>query len=85
MTQPKTMRIGPKGQVVIPKEVRDELGMRPGQEVVVDASEGAAVVRRLTPASELLGMLSGGATTADLEAARRHDRELEERKAERWR
>jgi AbrB family looped-hinge helix DNA binding protein len=80
----KTMKVGPKGQVVIPKEVRDELGMKPGEEVVVHAAEGAAVVRRLSPPSELVGLLSDGATTADLEAARRYDRDLEERKAERW-
>jgi AbrB family looped-hinge helix DNA binding protein len=52
-------RVGPKGQVVIPKRVRDALGIEPGDRVVVDV-DGARVV--VTPlkvrrASDLLGIL----------------------------
>ncbi len=45
----KRARIGPKGQVVIPKHLRDEFHLAPGDEVVV-ATDGERVV--ITPAPE---------------------------------
>jgi len=70
-----TMKVGPKGQVVIPKAVRERLDLRPGDEVVVDAVNGEARVKRVTRADELLGMFAGGPSmTAELE--REHLREI---------
>lgn len=63
-----TSRVGAKGQVVIPKRVRDALGIRPGDEVVVEEQDGEARVRRLSGVSAW-GMLAGeGDMLADLEA-----------------
>lgn len=79
--------MGPKGQVVIPKAVREELDMRPGDEVIVDAVEGEARVRRRVDTSGLLGLLAdgpGGPGMEDFEKEKRRERELEERKIERW-
>ena len=70
-----TGRVGPKGQVVIPKEIRDRLGIAPGDEVVF-IPDGDGV--RIQPAPEvasLAGAFAGEPLTADLEAE--HRRELE--------
>jgi len=44
-----TRTVGPKGQVVIPKEVRDETGLAEGSEVSVEARNGDVVIRRVAP------------------------------------
>jgi len=41
------MRITSKGQVTIPKEIRDEFGLLPGTEVEFVAEEGQVRVRKL--------------------------------------
>ena len=74
------VKMGPKGQVVIPKAVRDDLGLHPGDFVEVRAERGEAIVRRPGGlGTALIGLLAGksgarGTGTADLEAA--HAEEL---------
>lgn len=78
-----TSRVGPKGQVVLPKRVRDRLGIRPGDEVVVEAGEGEARVRPLPAANRLRGMLRDGASTSDLEAEHRAELERDDARSKR--
>jgi len=40
------MRIGPKGQVVIPKHFRDDFGLKLGEVVVVDYTGNELVIRK---------------------------------------
>jgi AbrB family looped-hinge helix DNA binding protein len=85
MTETRTVTVGPKGQVVIPKEVRKRVGIEPGQRVRVDEADGEVRVRRALPLDELQGIFKGapGAGTAELERERRREVERELRKSKR--
>jgi AbrB family looped-hinge helix DNA binding protein len=81
-----TYKVGPKGQVVLPKEIRTRLGIEPGDEVTVELHEGGALVRRQPRGSALYGMLADTDVDllAELEAERRRERAREEEKIRRW-
>jgi len=65
--------VGAKGQVVIPKEIRDELGIEPGDSVVfwIDGDH-VAVGPRSSPT--LKGRLAGHDLVTVLEQERARDR-----------
>ncbi len=69
-----THRVGPKGQVVIPKDLRDQLHIEPGDEVSFWREGDHVAVQRAQPVTPLRGRFAGSALTADLEAERRADR-----------
>jgi AbrB family looped-hinge helix DNA binding protein len=80
-----TSKVGPKGQVVIPKPMRDRLGLGPGDEVVFVLDGDEVRVRRARGMASLAGALGGLGLRAELEAERRHEREREERLSNRGR
>ena len=63
-----THRVGPKGQVVIPKELRDDLGILPGDLVEFWREGDHVIVRRAVPQEPLFGRFRG-AGLAELLAA----------------
>lgn len=72
-----TQRVGTKGQVVIPKDIRDELGLHPGAEVDFERDDGAV---RILPAGALATRgLRGRYASSGLAAALLADREREPR------
>jgi AbrB family looped-hinge helix DNA binding protein len=86
-----THKVGLKGQVVIPKAIRDRIGIKAGDEVAFDSDGGEVRIRRVedvkagqaSQIQALRGAWSGdGAGTDALVAERRRERELEERKAQ---
>ena len=40
------MKMGQKGQVVIPKHFRDDLGLKPGEEVVMNNKGNELIIKR---------------------------------------
>lgn len=45
-------RVTTKGQVTIPKAVREELGIEPGDEVSFEAADGEYVIRKTAPTTD---------------------------------
>jgi AbrB family looped-hinge helix DNA binding protein len=75
-----TSRVGPKGQVVIPKELRDELGIEPGDEVDFWLDGDHVAVRRSGPRRALRGRFAGERLTDILIDERRSERRREDRR-----
>ena len=65
-----TVTISPKFQVVIPKSIRDQLGLAPGQKVEALAIEGRIELVPVRDAKELRGIAKGIDTTVDREGDR---------------
>ncbi len=59
--------VSPKYQVVIPKEIRESLGLKPGQKLIALSFEGRIVLSPLRSAAELQGFLPGLDTTVPRE------------------
>lgn len=51
------LKVGPKGQVVIPKVIRDKLGIKPRATVTVDLQEDRLILQRGLEVEELLKWL----------------------------
>lgn len=66
-----THKVGPKGQVVIPKHMRDALGLRPGDEVDFALSDSGVLVEPARHRPALKGALSGLELVEELERDRR--------------
>lgn len=67
-----TVKVSPKYQVVIPKEVRESIGIKPGQEMAVLRYRGRIELIPMSPVREMRGFLRG----VDSSVAREPDREI---------
>jgi AbrB family looped-hinge helix DNA binding protein len=72
-----TSKVGPKGQVVIPKDLRDRLGIEPGDEVDFWLVDDHVAVRPVGLRRPLRGRFAGGGLTSELARQRRADRRRE--------
>lgn len=73
-----TSRVGPKGQVVIPQQLRRQLGIEPGDEVEFWRDGDHVAIRPVAARRPLRGRLAGADLTAELERARAVDRRRED-------
>jgi AbrB family looped-hinge helix DNA binding protein len=88
-SMPTTYKMGPKGQVVIPKTIRDRLRLKPGDSLLVREDGDEVRIQRVTldqaerreGVARLRGILSGGTRdlVAELEAEHRAEVEADER------
>ena len=54
-----TVKVSPKFQVVIPKEIREELGLQPGEELQIYLYDRSIYLHRPRSIKELRGMAKG--------------------------
>ena len=54
-----TVKVSPKFQVVIPKEIREQLGLQPGQELSVYVVDGSIRMRIPRSLKSLRGIAKG--------------------------
>ncbi len=73
-------KVGPKGQVVIPKELRDALGIEPGDSVTFWKEGDHIAVRPAADRPPLRGRHRGLRLTEQLERDRAEDRAKEDRR-----
>lgn len=55
----ETVKVSPKFQVVIPKKVREELQLKPGQELQIYVLDGTIRLHRPRSIKELRGIAKG--------------------------
>lgn len=64
-------KVGPKGQVVIPKAMRSKIGLEPGDEVVFTLDQSGVLVAPARSPRSLRGAFRGQELVGALEAERR--------------
>ena len=69
-----THRVGRKGQVVIPKALRDAVNLKPGDEVTFSPDGNAIRIERVASPDALMGRLAGHRLVQALENDRRPER-----------
>ena len=82
-----TTTLSSKGQVVIPEEIRNRLGLEPGAQFVVVADRDVVIFKRLEPPSlkEFSTLIGRARTAARQTSMKREDIDVAVRKARRAR
>jgi AbrB family looped-hinge helix DNA binding protein len=80
----KKVKVSPKGQVVIPKPMRDKFGIKEGEEVLVEESKKGILVmkREENPLKAMVGLFQGKTTKSSIDLVRDIRKESEARMKE---
>jgi len=76
--QHKTSKVGERGQVTIPKDLRTRYGVRPGQDVVFEAREEGVLIKKSVRGDPLRSLLGRVKKKLDV------DRYLEQTRGPGW-
>ena len=84
-TDGKTTRITRKGQVTIPKELREEFGLEEGDEVAWEKTDDGIVVRKATQSAGRGMLVDDDVPEAKREAmAEEMEAEIRDRRRQEW-
>ena len=84
-TDGKTTRITRKGQVTIPKELREEFGLEEGDEVAWEKTDDGIIVRKATRAAGRGMLVDDDVPDAKREAmAEEMEAEIRDKRHEEW-
>ena len=73
-------KVGPKGQIVIPKLLRDEFGILPGDEVMIkETSEGMLIERVVESPIKILRLIAKSGKRAKKINFHKYEEQIEER------
>jgi len=75
-------RIGPKGQIVVPKVFRESLGIEPGDEILMEMKEGELSIRPAVDPKRFVEdfcSISKGKLTRKIDLKKILEEEVEER------
>ena len=75
------VKVSPKGQIVIPKNLRDKFGIKEGEEVVVEGLEEGVLVmtKEKDPVKAMVGLFRGKTKKSSVELVREIRDEWEKR------
>jgi len=73
-SQNMAQTVGPKGQVVVPKKIRDALGLKPGDSVVIHQHGNQVIIESTASQKALKGIFAGLNLLQDLEEEKRIER-----------
>ncbi|QWK19119.1 MAG: AbrB/MazE/SpoVT family DNA-binding domain-containing protein [Hydrogenobacter thermophilus] len=61
------VKLSSKGQIVIPKELRDKLGLKAGDYLLIDLKDNEVKLRKIKPIEKFRGILKESLGDSELE------------------